>query len=781
MPDPSTAAILAPDGPLAAAIGPNFESRPEQIAMASEVADAMERRAHLLVEAGTGVGKSFAYLVPAILRCVFHDERVVVSTHTIALQEQLVQKDIPLLQAALENAGIIPRPERAENPRAPSTAPRHPPSPPHPLTPSPPHASSHPLRPVLVKGRGNYVSIRRLKLASARQEVLFAGSGARVQLHQIEDWAYQTTDGTRATLPRLEHPEVWTHVESDSDNCMGAKCPHNAECFYQNARRAMEKANLLVCNHALFFSDLALRARETGFLPRYDHVVLDEAHAAEDAAAEHLGMSLSEGRVQFLLRTLFDARRARGYLVQLVRSPLSTAGDPGAQRAIELVQDAGAAAAQFFDDWRRLVESGGLPSGRVRRPGAVENVLTPALKELALRLHALRESVGAEADKFELNAYARRAADLALGAEAFVNQTIGVPDRDRSGTPGACVYWVETGGAAPAPGARARSPRITLACAPIDAAPLLRDLLFKPQHSVTLTSATLATGGRVSGDRGIRASGGTAERRVVPIDAPDQETPDEDGENLPARTAPGPFRLVMSRLGCEGARTLLLGSPFDYARQMEVHIERDAPDPRGGRTAEQQSSAPRAPYEDRLASLILAHLDATDGGAFVLFNSFSALRRVGNLLAAPLAEQGMPLLIHDPEAPRSELLRRFKEDPRSVLLGAASFWQGVDVPGRALRNVIIAQLPFEPPDRPLTEARLELLASRGGDPFRDDSLPRAVIRFKQGIGRLIRSKTDTGRVVILDPRVVTKGYGRAFLNALPEGVRYAAARAGHEG
>ncbi len=763
---PSVNDILSPTGPLSAALGARFESRPQQLEMAGAVARALESQSHLLVEAGTGVGKSFAYLVPAILRCVHHNQRVVVTTHTIALQEQLIQKDIPLLQAALEDAGVIPRPVATR-----STTPVAAPSKESPST-----SGDRTLRAVLVKGRGNYVSIRRMRLASSRSAALFASDGARLQLRQIEDWAASTTDGTRSTLPRLDHPEVWSHVESDADNCMGAKCPNNAQCFYQNARRAMTRANLLVCNHALFFADLALRGRPggVGFLPRYDHVVIDEAHAAEDVACEHLGMSLTEGRVQFLLRTLYDARRSKGYLAQLLHHPLSADGE-GVSRAVRLVQDAWAASAQFFDDWRHLVESGKLGNGRVREPGLVENVLTPAMKELALRLDALKEASRHEVDRFELNAYARRAGELALGAEAFVNQSI----------PG-CVYWVEgVAGEQPRPEWSGRPRRVALAAAPIDVAPLLKQLLFTNEHAVVLTSATLAAGNVLPSTHRprVRATPEHAGQTVVALDETGGEYVGVTDPGAMPRTSGGPFALMMSRLGCEGAETLLLGSPFDYSRQMEVFVERGAPDPahRSGAASPNSEAdppetlarggGPSAGYAERVASLILVHIDATDGGAFVLFNAFSLLRRVAGLLADSLDKRSVPLLVHEPDAPRGELLSRFHEDPRSVLLGAASFWQGVDVPGRALRNVIIVQLPFEPPDRPLTEARLELVSSRGGDPFREDSLPRAVIRFKQGIGRLIRSKTDTGRVVILDPRVLSRGYGRAFLRALPDGAR----------
>jgi ATP-dependent DNA helicase DinG len=303
--------------------------------------------------------------------------------------------------------------------------------------------------------------------------------------------------------------------------------------------------------------------------------------------------------------------------------------------------------------------------------------------------------------------------------------------------------------------------RITLACSPIEVGPILKDKLFGTELSVVLTSATLASGGSREGPESANAFGHT-----------------------------------MARLGCEGAGTLQLGSPFDHASQVELYVERSMPRPEGGGGAgkgraragggggdefDQRGSSddgffaqvkPRAPrYESVLAERIVHHLDATDGGAFVLFTSFATLNTVADLLRDPLQERSMPLLVQGASGSRTQILQQFREDERSVLLGAASFWQGVDVRGRGLRNVIITRLPFEPPDRPLTEARLERIAERGGDPFFDDSLPRAIIRFKQGFGRLIRSRSDKGRVVVLDPRIATTGYGRRFLAALPEGVR----------
>ncbi len=649
--------ILSDSGPIAAALGDRFESRPEQTAMAIAIARTMEKKSHLLVEAGTGVGKSFAYLVPAIVRALTKGEVVIIATNTIALQEQLVNKDIPLLRAILD-----PEDAAAESGDGSEGGNQHTESDPGfdpdgdaewdsvPISEDPSDRNEIVpprirLKPVLVKGRGNYVSIRRLRLASQRQEKLFSDAAARRSLHAIEDWAYTTKDGTLSTLPQLERPGVWDKVQSDSGNCMGRKCPNHKECYYQTARRELEGANLLICNHALFFSDLALRAQEVGFLPKYHHVILDEAHNVEDVAADHFGISLSEGRVQHLLTTLYHPKTGRGYLPQLGLMANNTESIDLAFRRVVEAQDA---CREFFESILReqskandAASEGGEArgfgasqprprSGRIRKPGIVENVLTPAMTNLAVRLRSLREEIKNEPDKFELNAYAIRASEVATDAAALVDQTI----------PG-CAYWVEVTGGEDSSSEAPRFQRVTLACSPIEVGPMLKERLFAQEHSVTLTSATLAT-------RTVR----------------DDESA-ESGETA--------FAHAMARLGAEGAKALQLGSPFDHKSQVKLYIDRSVSSERGPASLRQ------------LGDRVLHHVLETDGGAFVLFTSFAALNSVARQIRPALEEHGIPVLVQGSLGSRSLILDQFRNNERSVLFGAASFWQGV-VRGRGLRT-----------------------------------------------------------------------------------------------
>jgi len=624
---------------------PGYEVRPQQIEMAESVAAAFRAGEHLLVEAGTGVGKSFAYLVPAIEHVIKMGGRVVVSTHTIALQEQLINKDIPFLRSVFGDGFSA----------------------------------------VLVKGRSNYLGIRRLIRASANQAHLFNGEAEVEELEQIQKWSYTTRDGSLADLAIEPRAAVWERVKSDGDDCLGRKCPHFQKCFYQQARRNASEAQLLIVNHALLFSDLALRQSGASILPDYDYVILDEAHTVESVAGDHLGIGATNLQVRFLLNTLWHERSGRGVL--------KTVPGMGPRKAVE---QARAAQEKYFGELAAWHASRNGWNGRLREPPPIEQRLSPELLALADELRAVRKQAKNEEDKSEFSAVMERCSSLAQGVEAWHSQKHSN-----------WVYWMDV--------AAVRSQRMALAARPLDVGPFLKEWLFDKTKSVVLTSATLVT---------------------------EKEAP---------------FDYIRRRLSLAKCKCVALGSPFDYRRQLTVHVEGGLPDP--GQTGEFTRAACEA---------IKKYVQMSAGRAFVLFTSYDMLNKAAEALAEFFRSKEMTLLVQGAGLPRSRMLDAFRTTPRCVLFGADTFWAGVDVPGEALSNVIIVKLPFASPTSPVVEARIEQIRERGGNPFMEFQVPEAVLRFKQGVGRLIRTKSDTGIVVILDPRVRTKPYGRRFLEALPE-------------
>ncbi len=687
--------LLGPGGPLSKIV-PNFEDRQCQRDMTSYVADTYNEGGVALLEAGTGVGKSFAYLLPAIRWARANGERTVVSTNTINLQEQLVGKDLPLLA------------KTADKEERPTFA--------------------------LLKGWSNYLCLSRLGVARAGQTSLLEPERQR-EFDALTKWAEKTNDGSLADLSEIPSSEVWDEVKAESDLCNRLECPHFEQCFLFRARQRAAEADVVVVNHHLLAADLTVRRaqgnwQDAAVLPPYRRLVIDEAHHLEDTAAQHLGARATSHGLTRLLSRL--ERNGRG-LIPTLLNELGSRSDDTSYASAELLRSN---MLRSVDEARRhSADVFGFLCDRLQRQrGEVVRLddtfredpiwdqgLGVALDNLVAVIRRLKDGVETVADRMELDLEPDRRSQLLQELRGVIRRLQAIADgillalRPQPGS--GLVRWMERRGSKPVGGLPFP---VGLAAVPLDLAQVLKETLFDRVETVILTSATLATGGE--------------------------------------------FEFLKDRLGLNLEPPVVkyedaLPSPFDFGAQCLFAVPADLPDPRGD----------EAGHDRALATAVIDLAHASDGGMFVLFTSYAALRRVAAQVRGRIGGR-WPFLVQG-EAPRDQLLRRFREAGSAILFGTDSFWEGVDVPGRSLRALVLAKLPFKVPTEPLTAARLEALAAKGQDGFRHYLLPHAALKLKQGFGRLIRSQSDVGVVVLMDPRVRTRSYGGFLMSSLPPATR----------
>ncbi|MBP1646709.1 MAG: helicase c2 [Bacteroidetes bacterium] len=625
-------------------IWPDFEDRPQQEAMAHAVARALGTRSHLIVEAPTGVGKTLAYLIPAVLHARSAGRKAVISTHTKNLQEQLFCKDLLLVRQLL---GID-------------------------------------FKAVMLKGRRNYLCMTRLRNVLASTASMFNEDG-EAELHRINRWSEKTTDGDVESLGFVPRPEIWDMVCSEPGVCRPKIC--GSRCFFQRAREEARAADLVIMNHALFFTLLARQDAEDRFIFENDFVIFDEAHTLEAVAAASAGGRLSRNHLSGILWRLYNARTRKGLLSRQKKGVKSLC-----TRTQEQVQE-------FFDEIYQAAVSidqrayeGRSRVIRVRNSHLVLNSLDGPLQALQVELKKVEETTQDGTLKQELNAVRSTLLDVESAVDDFLRQS----------EPG-FTYWIDCG--------KNRDENVTLCSSPSDVGEFIGPRLFREEASVILTSATLSVNGTTE--------------------------------------------YFQRRIGAGAVQPLILDSPFDHSRQMKLCIARDMPEPESEE------------YARALPSRIMQSIDRSGGKALVLFTNSSLMRSMAELLRGSFEERDVRLLVQGPERSRHVLLEEFKNDVRSVLFGLDSFWMGVDVPGESLEHVVITKLPFAVPNHPLIEARLESIAQRGGNAFLEYTLPEAVLKFRQGSGRLIRSRMDTGMITVLDSRILRKSYGRVFLTSIP--------------
>ena len=611
--------------------------------MSEAISEAIKLNKHLVVEAGTGVGKSLAYLIPFIIHVAENNKKVVISTYTKTLQNQLYLKDLPFLKRSL---GI---------------------------------KFSY----ALCLGSENYLCLRRLN--SKYVYDLLDSDSQFNEIAKILDWSSKTKSGIKSDLDFIPKSGVWNNVCREPDLCLGKKCSFKDDCFYKRAKNTERKSNILVTNHSLFFTNLASGGQ---VLPNFHAVVFDEAQTLEKIATSYLGIELSNTKIKYLFDSIYNPKTNKGLLTKFKN--LKTIRT--IKNIKEYLAESEQASENFFQEISQIFGAEN-DSKRIRVKGIVFNYLKEPLKHLADSLSELLDYVKDEEDEVLIKSYSKRCVDISKAMSFILNHT-----KDDY------VYWIEVS-------KRKRAIKYSLFAAPIEIAEELDKQLFSKIKPIILTSATLSANNN--------------------------------------------FGFIKEHLGIKECDELLLGSPFNYEKNVLLYLPKKIEDPNHKFEV----------FQKQVLEHIKNIIDIMKGRIFILFTSYKMLNVVFNDLILSYKDMN---LLRQGDKPRYELLANFKKNRNSVLFGTTTFWQGIDVPGKALECVIITKLPFSVPDDPVTEAKMELIESRNGNPFIEYQVPQAIMMFKQGCGRLIRSKTDRGIVGILDPRIKTRYYGRSFINALPK-------------